>query len=63
MNLFCSIRYCDNVVNVNGQVEIIKVLSLYDILDDTFYSCTEKEALELFDKDVESKYLIKIMKE
>ena len=39
------------------KMEIIKILSLYEIIDDMFYSCSEKEALELFDKNIDSSYL------
>lgn len=39
------------------EMRIIKVLSLYDMLDDTFYSCTEKEALNMFDSNIDSEYL------
>ena len=40
-----------------NQMEIIKVLSLYEIVDDTFYSCTEEEALNIFDKSIDASYL------
>lgn len=33
------------------------VLSLYDILDDFSYSCTEKEALNIFDDNLTTDYL------
>lgn len=37
--------------------EITKILTLYEILDDTFYSVTEKEAMELFDQSMNSSFL------
>lgn len=43
-------RECEKMV-------ITKVLSLYDILDDTTYACTEEEALKLFDNNIDTKYL------
>lgn len=49
--------YYDEFSKQSNKMEIIKVLSLYDILDNTFYSCTEIEALELFDKDINSSNL------
>ena len=38
-------------------MQIIEVLSLYEILDDTFYSCTQEEALNIFDNSIDSSYL------
>ncbi len=38
-------------------MRIIKVLSLYEMLDDTFISCTEKEALNMFDPNIDDSYL------
>lgn len=38
-------------------MKIIKVYSLYEISDDIFYSCTEEEALNIFDKNIDSSYL------
>ena len=38
-------------------MRIIKVLSLYEMLDDTFISCTEKEALNMFDPSIDDTYL------
>ena len=38
-------------------IRIIKVLSLYEMLDDTFISCTEKEALNMFDSNIDDTYL------
>lgn len=43
--------------NQEKEMKIIKVLSLYEIVDDTFYSCTEEEALELFNENLDSSYL------
>ena len=39
-------------------VKIIKVHSLYDILDDTFLSCTEEEAITMFDSTLDTSGLI-----
>lgn len=50
--------YCDNTITEKEEPVIIKVLSLYEIVDDTFYSCTEEEALNLFDKNINTNYLI-----
>ena len=36
---------------------IIKVYSLYDILDDTHYSLSEVEALQLFNPDLDTSFL------
>lgn len=41
------------------QLTIVDVLSLYEILDDTFYSCTQAEALEQFDESLDCSYLRK----
>jgi len=38
----------------NKEMNIIKVLSLYNILDDIFYSCSEVEALNIFDPLLDS---------
>lgn len=38
-------------------MRIIKVLSLYEMLDDTFIFCTEKEALNMFDSNIDDTYL------
>ena len=38
-------------------MRIIKVLSLYEIVDDTFISCTENEALNMFDNNIDDTYL------
>ena len=36
---------------------VTKVLGLYEILDDTFYSLTEENALKTFDSNLNSNYL------
>lgn len=41
-----------------NSMNIVKVYSLYDILDDTFINCTEAEALNIFDKTIDSSHLI-----
>lgn len=33
-------------------IVVLDVLSLYDIVDDTFYSCTKEEALQLFNEKI-----------
>lgn len=38
-------------------VFITDVLSLYDVLDDTFYSVTKLEALNVFDPTIDSSYI------
>ena len=38
-------------------MRIIKVLSLYEMLDDTFISCSEKQALNMFDPNIDDSYL------
>ena len=38
-------------------MRIIKVLSLYEMADDTFYSCSELEALNMFDPSIDDTYL------
>lgn len=49
--------YNDRINASKKSYEIIKVLGLYDILDDVFYSCTEEEALNLFDNKLETNFL------
>ena len=49
--------YYENFNQNKHCMTINKVLSLYDILDDTFYSCTEIEALNIFDSSIDSSYL------
>ena len=44
-------------INDDEGMKIIKVLSLYEIVDDTFYSCTEKEALNIFDSSLDDSFL------
>ena len=46
-----------DTIKENKQVIITEVLSLYDVADDTFYSYSEKEALELYDNSIDSSYL------
>lgn len=41
----------------SNKMEIIKILSLYEIIDDLYYSCKEIDALELFDSEIDKKYL------
>lgn len=49
--------YINFIRNIN-QLKAIKVLALYNILDDTFYAVTEKDALNLFDNKIDTSYLI-----
>ena len=49
--------YYDNFIQEERQMKVIKVLSLYDILDDIFYSCTEEEALNIFNPNIDTNYL------
>ncbi|MBR6689981.1 MAG: hypothetical protein IKL65_01455, partial [Bacilli bacterium] len=51
------IIFYEEISKQTNQMEIIEVLSLYEIVDDMFYSCTQKEALELFDKTIDSSHL------
>lgn len=48
--------FVENSINDKAYV-ITNVLGLYDILDDTFYSMTEEEALNTFDANLDSVYL------
>ena len=49
--------FTDVFDQVSGLFKVDQVFSLYDILDDTFYSCTEAEALKTFDPFVDRKFL------
>lgn len=51
--------YKDEFKKQTGKLEIIEVLSLYEVADDTFYSVTEKEAIELFDNTINSTFIKK----
>ncbi|MBQ2946798.1 MAG: hypothetical protein IJE04_02990 [Bacilli bacterium] len=39
------------------EMRIIKVLTLYEMVDDTFYSCSEKDALNIFNSNLSDAYL------
>ena len=41
----------------SAKMQIFEVLSLYEVVDDTFYSCTEEEALTMFDPNIDTSYL------
>lgn len=41
----------------NNITNITKVLTLYEVVDDMFYSCSEIEALNLFDSSIDSSNL------
>lgn len=49
--------YYDEYNHEKGTLEIIKVLGLYDIADDVFISSKEKEALVMFDPDLNTEGL------
>ena len=38
-------------------MKIVEIDALYEMADDTFYSCTEEEALKLFDDNIDTSYL------
>ena len=51
-------RYKDGRVLVYfGNGDIKKVLSLYEMVDDTFYSCTEEEAINIFDNTLDVSHI------
>jgi len=51
-------KYKDGRVLVYfGNGEVKKVLSLYEMVDDTFYSCTEEEALNIFDNTLDNSHI------
>lgn len=41
----------------NDDEQIIKVLSLFELIEESFYSCTEEESLNEFDKSLDTSYL------
>ena len=47
----------ENFDKDSGSIQILEVLSLYEIVDDTFYSCIEEEALTMFDPNIDASYL------
>ena len=49
--------YTDIFDRESYSFKINRVLSLYEILDDLFYSCTELEALEIFDPTIDKSFL------
>lgn len=54
-----SVKYKDGKILICNEefkkdsMKIVDVLSLYDILDDTFYSCTEEEAIKIFNPNID----------
>lgn len=60
-----TVKYKDGKILIGYQefkkdvenMRIVKVLSLYEMLDDTFISCTENEALNMFDPSIDDTYL------
>lgn len=51
--------YIEKFIRQISTMKITKVLTLYDIVDDTCYSVTELEALSIFNKNIDSNYLEK----
>lgn len=51
------IIYYLNFINETQKTEVIKVLSCINLIDNTFYAMTEKEALNFFDSNINDKYL------
>lgn len=49
--------YCDKYNEKEHKYNIVEVISLYNIIDDTFYSVTEEEALSIFDDKLISVFL------
>lgn len=49
--------YYDEYNHEKNCLEIIKVLGLYDVADDVFVSSKEKEALAIFDSDIDAEGL------
>lgn len=49
--------YLDSFNNEIKKMVITKVISLYDILNDITYACTEEEALNLFDESISTEHL------
>ena len=47
----------ENYLHEIRKFVVVDVLSLYEVVDDTFYSCTAEEALAMFDSSIDSKYL------
>lgn len=62
---FTRVKYKDGKILIYSEVQdldtskfnIEKIHSLYDIADDTFYSCTEEEAINMFDDSLDSSHL------
>lgn len=57
------VKYKDGKILIGREKEetkgtkLTKVLLLYEISDDTFYSCSEIDALNMFDLGIDSSYL------
>lgn len=51
--------FCDEFDQKDRRMKISEVLSLYEVVDDTFYSCTEIEALNIFDNSLDTSFLKK----
>lgn len=49
--------YYSEYDNIEKKTFISEVLVLYEIIDDTIYSCTQEEALEIFDKTFDTSHL------
>lgn len=39
------------------KMQVVEVISLFDMLDELVYACTEEEALNMFDKNIDTSYL------
>ena len=50
--------YADYDYDTHSLSRIIKVINLYDIINDMTYSVTEKKALEIFDPNLSTEYLL-----
>lgn len=51
------IIYYLDFINETQKTEVIKVLSCVNLIENTFYAMTEKEALNFFDSNINDKYL------
>ena len=45
--------YNENFNHQKGRMNIVEVLGLYNITDDTFYYCSEADAIRLFDSNID----------
>jgi len=49
------VKYKDGKILIGREkgTKLTKVLTLYEVIDDTFYSCSEIEALSMFDPSID----------